>query len=149
MESRTKHRTEALSLAGVRRHDLKVISDARGDLAVAELPADVPFLPKRYFLVFNVPSKKETRGEHAHKQCIQYLTCIAGSCTIAIDDGASRHEVTLDSPGMGVLVPPMIWCSQYNYSPDAVLLVLASESYDAADYIRDYDEFKRLKAHPA
>jgi acetyltransferase-like isoleucine patch superfamily enzyme/dTDP-4-dehydrorhamnose 3,5-epimerase-like enzyme len=132
------------SISGVVEHRFKTVSDIRGNLAVGNFPADIPFTPKRFFLVFDVPSK-ETRGEHAHKQCIQFLMCIAGSCAIVADDGHTRQEIVLDAPSVGVLVPPMIWCSQYKYSADAVLLVFASELYDANDYIRDYDEFRKLK----
>jgi UDP-2-acetamido-3-amino-2,3-dideoxy-glucuronate N-acetyltransferase len=126
---------------GVTIHELARFSDMRGDLTVGNLGAEVPFIPKRFFMVFNVPSK-ETRGEHAHKQCSQFLICVAGSVAVVIDDGERRQEIVLDAPSRGVLVPPMIWCSQYKYSEDACLLVFASEPYDAGDYIRSYDEFR-------
>jgi UDP-2-acetamido-3-amino-2,3-dideoxy-glucuronate N-acetyltransferase len=121
-------------------HRLKLIRDMRGDLSVGEFSRDVPFDPKRYFLVFNVPSEK-TRGEHAHRKCHQFLVCIKGSCAIVVDDGHSRAEVMLDSPDKGIYLPPLIWGIQYKYSSDAVLLVYTSDFYDAADYIRDYSDF--------
>jgi len=118
-------------------------SDIRGELSVGEFAKDLPFQPARYFVVYNVPSR-ETRGEHAHRSNHQFMICIAGSCTILVDDGTSRREFIFDSPIMGMHVPPMIWGTQYNYSSDAVLLVFASSPYDANDYIRDYSEFKML-----
>jgi hypothetical protein len=90
--------------------------------------------------VFDVPSR-ETRGEHAHRACHQFLLCAKGSCAVVADDGVRRQEFLLDRPDLGLHLPPMIWGIQYKYTPDAVLLVFASELYDAADYIRDYDQF--------
>lgn len=122
---------------------MRRVSDLRGALTVGEVEKDLPFAPQRYFLVFDVPSR-ELRGEHAHKTCHQFLVCVHGSCRVLLDDGDSRRELTLDRPDLGVYMPPMIWGTQYRYSADAVLLVLASLPYDPDDYIRSYDAF--LKA---
>lgn len=119
---------------------MRRITDARGALSVGEVPTEVPFAPARYFVVFDVPST-ELRGEHAHKQCQQFLICLHGSCRVLLDDGQSRCEVTLDRPDIGVFMPPMIWGTQYRYSADAVLLVFASHPYEAEDYLRSYDDF--------
>ena len=132
-----------LGIGNVSLHRLKCVEDMRGSLSVGEFLNDVPFTPKRYFLVYDVPSI-ETRGEHAHRQCHQFLVCVRGSCAVVIDDGKRRSEVLLDGPGKGIYLPPMIWGTQYKYSSDAVLIVFASEYYDAADYIRDYSEFVRV-----
>lgn len=129
-----------LGVGQVTLHRLKLVQDMRGDLSVGEFPQDIPFIPKRYFLVFNVPSEK-TRGEHAHHNCHQFLICVKGSCAVVVDDGKSRCEVNLDSPNLGIHLPPLTWGIQYKYSSDAVLLVFTSDYYDAADYIRDYAEF--------
>ncbi len=118
-------------------------SDVRGDLTVGSFKDHVPFVPARYFLVYGVPSK-ETRGEHAHKLCHQFLTCVHGSVSVVADDGASRQEFRLDQPTLGVYLPPMVWGIQYRYTADAILLVYASHEYDSADYIRSYAEFKAL-----
>ena len=104
----------------------------------------MPFQPKRYFIVFDVPSA-ETRGEHAHKVCQQFLMCPHGSVAIMVDDGRRREEVVLDTPNLGIYLPAMIWGVQYKYSRDAVLLVFASHYYDPKDYIRDYGEFLAAK----
>jgi hypothetical protein len=119
---------------------MRRITDARGSLTVGEVPNEVPFSPARYFVVFDVPSM-ELRGEHAHKQCQQFLICLHGSCRVLLDDGQNRCEVTLDRPDMGVFMPQMIWGTQYRYSSDAVLLVFASRTYEAEDYLRSYDDF--------
>lgn len=117
-----------------------LVEDLRGNLIYAEHQKDLPFVPKRFFLVFDVPSK-DVRGEHAHRNCHQYLTCITGQCSVVLDDGVNRTEVLLDKPNLSLHIPPMIWSVQYQFSPDSVLMVLASDPYDADDYIRDYDDF--------
>ncbi|MFC1758318.1 WxcM-like domain-containing protein, partial [Planctomycetota bacterium] len=123
-------------------HRMTKVEDLRGSLTVGEFERDVPFSPKRYFLVFSVPSE-ETRGEHAHIECHQFLICIKGSCAVVADDGTNRQEFLLDEPYKGVYLPPMTWGIQYRYSSDAVLLVFASHPYDSSDYIRNYEEFLR------
>ncbi len=116
-------------------------SDLRGRLTAGEAPSDaVPFVPRRWFLVYDVPSR-EVRGEHAHRECHQFLICVSGRVVVSVDDGENRAEVLLDHPSLGVYVPPLVWGSQYRYDSDAVLLVLASHPYDADDYIREYDSF--------
>lgn len=124
-------------------YDMPKVLDLRGNLTVGEFDDTFPFPPKRYFVVFDVPSEK-LRGEHAHHACHQFLICLSGSCTALLDDGVTRQEVVLDSPDAGLYMPPMIWGTQYRYSRDAVLLVFASHGYDGADYIRDYDSFRAL-----
>lgn len=130
---------------GVTLHRLKQVKDLRGSLSVGEFPTEVPFVPQRYFLVYDVPSA-ETRGEHAHVACHQFLICVKGSCAVVADDGTRRQEFLLDRPELGVYLPPMVWGIQYKYSADAVLLVFASHHYESADYVRDYDRFLALKA---
>lgn len=129
---------------GVALHRLAHICDLRGDISVGEFERDVPFQPKRYFLVFDVPSS-QTRGEHAHRKCHQFLLAVAGTVSVVVDDGIRREEVQLDRPNVGLLIPAGIWGIQYKYSSDAVLLVFASEHYDADDYIRNYDDFLRFR----
>lgn len=122
---------------------LKFVEDMRGNLSVGEFPSDIPFKPKRYFLVFDVPNQ-EVRGAHAHKECEQFLICVKGSVNVMVDDGNVRSEVVLDSPDLGVYIPPLVWGTQYRYSDDAVLLVFASHSYDDFDYIRNYRDFQAI-----
>ena len=137
--------TAATRVDGVTLHKLPLIEDMRGNLSVGEFERSIPFIPKRYCLVFDVPNR-EIRGEHAHRACHQFLISVRGSVSVVADDGVKRQEFVLDRRNLGLYLPWMIWSIQYKYSADAVLLVFASEHYAAADYIRDYDEFKRLKA---
>jgi acetyltransferase-like isoleucine patch superfamily enzyme len=131
------------AVCGVTLHELPHITDMRGNLSVGEFDRSIPFQAKRYFLVFDVPSR-EIRGEHAHRTCHQFLLCVKGSCSVVADDGQQRREYLLDRPSLGIFLPAMTWGIQYKYSSDAVLLVFASEYYDAGDYIRDYGEFMKL-----
>lgn len=125
---------------GVSLKNMSIVEDLRGNLTVGEFERQVPFLPKRYFMVFGVPSA-EVRGEHAHFECHQFLICVRGACSVLADDGERREEYRLDSPTIGLYLPPMTWGVQYKYSADAVLLVFASDYYDPSDYIRSYDQF--------
>jgi len=96
-------------------------------------------------MVHGVPAR-EVRGQHAHRACHQFLVCVRGSCRLIADDGRRREAFLLDHPGIGVYLPPKTWGVQYDYSPDAALLVFASHAYDAKDYIRDYEAFRKLVA---
>jgi UDP-2-acetamido-3-amino-2,3-dideoxy-glucuronate N-acetyltransferase len=125
---------------GVCAYSLRSIRDLRGDLAICDFAEHIPFTPKRMFLVYDV-SNKHIRGAHAHRACHQFLIAVHGDVTLVVDDGQHRAEIGLNHPGMGLHVPPMVWATQYGYSEDGVLLVLASESYDETDYIRDYEDF--------
>ena len=128
---------------GVSIYELPTFRDLRGSLTVGEFVSDLPFIPKRFFLVYAVPGK-DVRGEHAHRSCEQFLLCISGSIHVLVDDGSIRQEFKLDSPRMGIYLPPMTWSVQYKYSDDAILLAFASHAYSASDYIRLYDEFIEL-----
>ncbi len=139
----TVRRIEQSCVEGVTIHTLPMFTDIRGDLSVGEFVKDIPFTPKRYFMVFHVPSQ-ETRGEHAHKCCHQFLICVKGSCSIVADNGKNRQEFLLNHPQIGLYLPPMIWGIEYKYSHDAVLLVFASDEYDPNDYIRDYNQYLSL-----
>ena len=134
---------ERTPVKGVTVHTFPVIKDLRGDLTAGEFEKQIPFSPLRYFMVFGVPSK-EIRGEHAHRECHQFLVCVRGSCSVVADDGTRRVEVALDTPNRGIHLPPMTWGIQYKYSADALLLVFASHHYDASDYIRGYSDFTAL-----
>ena len=137
--------TTTSRVGGVGLYRTPRVEDMRGNLTVGEFGRNLPFVPKRYFLVFDVPSA-EVRGEHAHRLCHQLLVCARGRLSVVVDDGKQREEFILDRPEIGLHIPPLVWATQYRYSDDAVLLVFASEFYDAVDYIRDYDEFLRAIA---
>jgi len=133
----------ATRVAGVTLHRLPHVHDLRGDLTFGEAANQIPFEVKRYFLVYSVASK-EIRGEHAHRSLRQFLICVHGRCHVVADDGTNRQEFVLDSPTIGLHLPPMVWGIQYKYTEDAVMLVLASDKYDPGSYIRDYSEFLKL-----
>jgi acetyltransferase-like isoleucine patch superfamily enzyme len=135
----------SLAVEGASLQRLPMITDSRGSLTFGEIQHHLPFTVARFFVVSDVPSL-EIRGEHAHHECHQFLVCLRGSCAVTLDNGRQREEVLLDSQTLGLYLPPMIWSALYHYTPDAVLLVLASHTYDAADYIRNYDEFLRRVA---
>lgn len=136
-EPRVRSRVRDVVLHRLPRHE-----DMRGRLTAGEFERDLPFVPRRYFVVYGVPGA-EVRGEHAHRRCEQFLTCVHGAMSVVVDDGENREEYRLDGPDAGLYVPAMVWATQYAYTADAVLLVLASDPYDAADYLRDYEAFLR------
>jgi UDP-2-acetamido-3-amino-2,3-dideoxy-glucuronate N-acetyltransferase len=130
-----------LAVRGVHVQRFAEFTDLRGSLTAGEmLDGGIPFTPRRWFLVYDVPSR-EVRGEHAHRLCEQFLVCVSGQVSVAVDDGEHRGEVLLDQPTLGVYIPPLVWASQFRYDLDSVLLVFASHPYDAGDYIREYDAF--------
>ena len=132
------------SVQGVTIHNFVDHPDWSGTLIAAELASDLPFAPARYFIVHSVPDKHTVRGEHAHKKCKQFLTCISGAIQVVADDGKNREAFELSSPNRGIFLPPMTWGAQLDFTTDAVLLVFASDPYDAGDYVRNYDEFLEL-----
>ena len=138
----TQHRISRTLVPGVRVHKLAWIHDRRGDLCAGEFLRDIPFIPKRFFLIFDVPNHKQ-RGAHAHKACHQFLLCLCGQATVGVTDGTVSQTFRLERLKNGIHIPPGIWCTQSNYSHGAILLVIASHYYDPADYIRDYQVYCR------
>ena len=124
----------------IRLIDLPKITDPRGNLTVAEQMKNVPFDIKRAYWVYDVPAG-ESRGGHAHKQLRQLVVALSGSFTVTLDDGNERTTVLLNHPYQALLIETGIWRTLDDFSSGAVCLVLASELYDPADYIYDYDEF--------
>ncbi|SFC14107.1 dTDP-4-dehydrorhamnose 3,5-epimerase [Marinospirillum celere] len=119
------------------------LGDDRGSLVALEANKTVPFDIKRVYYIFGT-KEGVARGFHAHKALKQVAVCVTGSCRIVLDDGCQKEEVLLDSPVNGLLIENMVWREMHDFTLDCVLLVLASEHYDEADYIRNYDDF--LKA---
>lgn len=120
--------------------DLVKIIDPRGNLTVAEGCKDVPFDVKRVYWVYDVPAG-ENRGGHAHKQCQEFIIALSGSFHVTIDNGREQVTVLLNHPYQGLFVDTSTWRTLDDFSSGAVCLVLASESFDEADYIREYDAF--------
>ena len=121
--------------------DFPALGDERGSLVALEAEKTVPFPIKRVYYIFGT-NAGVSRGFHAHKKLQQVALCITGQCRMILDDGRQRNEVWLDSPNKGLIIGDLVWREMHDFSEDCVLLVLASEHYDEADYIRDYDEFK-------
>lgn len=117
--------------------------DSRGSLIAIEELTDVPFTIARVYYLFGI-APGGARGFHAHRILDQWAICVAGACTMTVDDGSGRREVRLDAPDLGLRIGPMIWHEIRDFSPDCVLMVLAAAPYDECDYVRDYEEFQRL-----
>lgn len=120
--------------------DLPWIGDERGSLVSIEAPNTMPFSIKRVYFIYGT-EKGVTRGFHAHKNLQQLAVCVSGSCRMLLDDGTAKEEVWLNSPKVGLIIGNCIWREMHDFSDDCVLLILASEHYDEADYIRDYSVF--------
>lgn len=114
--------------------------DDRGQLVALEEMRDIPFEIKRVYYMYDTKDGVR-RGYHAHKSLKQILVCIHGSCKILLDNGEEKKIVSLEKPYEGLYIEYNMWREMYDFSPDAVLMVLASDYYTESDYIRDYDEF--------
>jgi hypothetical protein len=125
-------------------HELPKITDVRGNLTFIESNRHIPFPINRVFYLYDVPTA-EGRGAHAHREHHQFLVPLSGSFDVALDDGVRKQTVHLNRPWKGLHVPPMIWAAELNFDPGSVCLVLSSHAYAESDYIRDYQEFLRLR----
>ncbi len=124
----------------IKKYQFPPHGDERGQLIAIEAMKHIPFPVKRVYYIYDtLPGVR--RGFHAHRNLEQILICVSGSCMIHLDNGFETQEVRLDSPAEGLYIANDMWREMYDFSSDAVLLVLASEIYDEADYIRDYDTF--------
>lgn len=122
--------------------NFKVRGDHTGNLVALEKGADFPFDIKRVYYIWGT-DEKAVRGRHAHRKLEQVIVCTSGSCDFILDDGKNRETVHLDNPAVGLHIKSNIWREFTNFSPDCVVMVLASEHYDESDYIRDYNLFKQ------
>lgn len=121
----------------------KDLGDERGDLVVIEGEGmDIPFDIKRVFYIYGSDATV-VRGQHANRETEFLLVNVGGSSKVRVDNGKESEVIVLDKPGMGLYLPPMLWKDMYDFSPDSILLVLASRHYDGKEYIRDYEEYMR------
>ncbi len=125
-------------------YNFLIKGDERGSLIAIEQGYNTPFEIKRVYYIFDTKDGVE-RGFHAHINLRQMCIVVKGSCTFVLDDGHKREEIKLDNPNQGLFIEGLIWREMKDFSPDCVLLVLASEHYDESDYIRDYDKFLEIK----
>jgi uncharacterized RmlC-like cupin family protein len=116
-----------------------------GNITAVNSGREVPFSIKRVFYLYDIPGG-ESRGAHAHIQCHQMIIAASGAFEVLLDDGITKRQVQLNKPNLGLHVPPGIWASEVNFSSGAICLVLASEEYDADDYVRDYSDFSKIKS---
>ena len=138
-----------MSLADCIITDLPKIADPRGNLTFVEGGRHVNFDIKRVYYLYDVPGGAE-RGGHAHKDLHQLIIAMSGSFDITLDDGREKKRIHLSRSYYGLYVCPMIWREMDNFSSGAVCLVLASNTYDEADYFRDYGDFmKAVEAQSA
>ncbi|EKD32425.1 MAG: hypothetical protein ACD_77C00103G0036 [uncultured bacterium] len=120
------------------------IHNRAGNITVIEGETKLPFSIRRIYYLYDIPGG-EGRGGHGHKNLYQLIVAASGSFNILLDDGANKKIITLNRPDYGVLVVPGIWRELFEFSSGAICLVLASEEYNAEDYIRDYDKFLSYK----
>ena len=119
------------------------LGDDRGSLVALEGNKTVPFDIKRVYYIFST-QPGVARGFHAHKALKQVAVCVTGKCRMLLTNGTEKADIWLNSPTRGIVIDEMVWSEMYDFSPDCVLLVLASEHYDESDYIRDYETFQEL-----
>jgi hypothetical protein len=124
--------------------ELPKIGNRQGNITPIYNNINVPFDIERIFYTYDIPGG-EDRGAHAHKECHQFLIAASGSFEVLLDDGVNKRTMLLNRPFYGVHIPPGIWSAEQSFSSGSVCLVLASERYDANDYIRNYDDFLKYK----
>lgn len=120
------------------------IGDRVGYITSVGNSIDIPFDIKRIFYLYDIPGG-ESRGAHAHKECHQFLVATSGAFEVLLDDGKIQRQILLNRPNLGLHIPPGIWASEINFSSGSICLVLASQTFNAEDYIRDYKEFLESK----
>ena len=121
--------------------DFTTRGDQNGLLIAVEAGREIPFEIKRVFYIFDTAENVE-RGFHAHKELKQVLICLTGACTLLLNDGINQESVRLEDNRKGIFLPPHIWHEMKDFDKGTVLVSLASEVYDEADYLRNYDDFR-------
>lgn len=132
------------SLADCRILDVEKVLNRSGNISFLNNDGHLPFQIQRVFYLYDIPGG-ESRGAHAHKKCHQFLVAASGSFEVLVNDGVDQKIFQLNRSNVGLYIPPGIWASEINFSSGSVCLVLASDLYDASDYIRDYNELINYK----
>ena len=122
----------------------RIVDDRDGVLCIMNSLQEIPFEIKRMYYINNLDPKSSLRGKHAHRKLRQVIFCINGCFTLTLDDGETQQEILMREDNVGIILDPMLWHTMHDFSSGCVLLVAASDYYDEADYIRNYDEFMRL-----
>ncbi len=129
--------------------NLPTFSDSRGSLTLmdsATASKILPFIPKRWFWIHNVNTTAQ-RGQHAHRTCWECVLAISGQFKLTLHDGNEQKTFTMNSPSQGIIIPPMVWCKLWDFEPGTVCLTMASEDYDTAGYINDFETFLNETSH--
>lgn len=124
--------------------ELSKIIDPRGNLSFFENSNQIPFDIKRTYWIYDVPGG-ETRGSHAFKESHEFIIALSGSFDLILNDGNKEVKYSLNRSYYGIYVPNLLWRSLENFSTNSLALTVSSISYDSSDYIKDFDEFKRIK----
>lgn len=118
--------------------------DARGNLSFVQQEDHIPFVIRRTYWLYDVPGG-ECRGGHAYRENQEFIVAMSGSFDVMLDDGKQKQTFTLNRSYYGLYVPKGLWREMENFSTNSLALILSSTDYDASDYVRDYDEFLKLK----
>lgn len=122
----------------------QIIDDRDGILCILNSEKEIPFVIKRVYYITNLDSQTSIRGKHAHHNLQQVIFCINGSFTLSLDDGVNKQNIEMKRENEGIILGPMLWHTMHDFSNGCVILVVASDYYNEADYIRNYDEFIKL-----
>jgi len=133
-----------MKIDGVRIIELPKFLDSRGNLSFVEQENHIPFVIRRTYWLYDVPGG-ESRGGHAYKENQEFIVALSGSFDVVLDDGQEKKIFTLNRSYYGLYVPKGLWREMENFSTNSLAMILSSTDYDANDYIRDYDDFLKLK----
>ena len=122
----------------------RIVDERDGVLCIMNSAKEIPFEIRRVYFINNLDSLSSLRGKHAHRKLQQVIFCISGSFTLSLDDGVTRQDVEMKRENEGIILGPMLWHTMHDFSGGCVLLIAASDYFDEADYIRNYEEFKKL-----
>lgn len=126
--------------------ELPKFTDPRGNLSFVEQLNHIPFEIKRTYWIYDVPGG-ETRGGHAYRENQEFIVALSGAFDVVVDDGANKKKFTLNRSYYGLYIPAGLWREMDNFSTNSLALEFGSMHYDPQDYIREYDEFLKLKNH--
>lgn len=135
-------------MKGYKIIDFDIHGDNRGNLVALSENQEIPFEIKRIYYTWDMP-KEAIRGGHAHRSLDEVMVCLHGSCDFVLDDGKEKITVTLDRPNKGLYVEAKLWRDFRNFSPNCVVILIASDYFHPEDHIKDYNEFLKLRAEDA
>ena len=122
----------------------RIVDERDGVLCIMNSLQEIPFEIKRMYYINTLDPKSSLRGKHAHRKLRQVIFCINGCFTLTLDDGETQQDILMREDNVGIILDPLLWHTMHDFSSGCVLLVAASDYYNEADYIRNYDEFIQL-----